>query len=807
MSIRSAFRADIASSARSTTNAIVTPALHKRWSRLVHMSWGELHTRVGQEASKRLELTKYRFGLELGQNGLILGEKADQRSFFFTAQQLRERTTMLQTHLSSEVKEIVREADDILHHRFRLLGYENVEYGSEIDWHLDAINRKRAPLRPWFKIRFLDFSEVGDHKVIWELNRHQHLVTLAKAWLFTRRDEYVDELIRQWYGWQVANPYPMGINWASSLEIAFRSLSWLWIRHLLPDCPLVKPSFEMDLARGLALNAQHIERYLSTYFSPNTHLLGEAVALFFIGTLYPQLEFAARWRDHGWHVLLAEAQRQVHPDGVYFEQSLYYHVYALDFFLHARLLAAGNQFDVPAAFDVVLEKMLSVVWAVSQTGPPDGFGDDDGGRVFNPRRNRSEHLTDPLALGALLFGRDDLKCKAPLTEEAVWLCGEPAISSLTQTNCDDQKLASVAFESGGIYVMASSEPYAGQMIIDAGPQGNPNSGHRHADALAVRASLDGCRWLVDAGTYSYAGDARDFFRGTGTHNTLRVDRSDQAVPAGPFAWNSIPKVDADAWIPGRTFSLFAGSHNGYARLLDPVCHRRFVFHLHEGFWLVRDFAEGRESHDLETFWHFASGLTATRRESGFIVARPQDAQAQPRVCLGLLPVEDSSWSTDLSSGYVSPAYGRQDSAPVVRCSARVRLPAEHAMLLKSMPPFEKFGRFVNSSVPDGAAQAYRYNESGKSHSIIFAKPRAESWSWCKLTSDARFLYYCVERGRLTHFILCQGQLAHLNGKPILAHNRKVERFEWLVREGLAQTFSSDELAKNSWSRNVSEWSD
>ena len=52
---------------------------------------------------------------------------------------------------------------------------------------------------------------------------------------------------------------------------------------------------------------------------------------------------AAHWKDDGWKILLHEAGRQVRPDGVYFEQSLYYHVYALDFFLHARLLAARNE--------------------------------------------------------------------------------------------------------------------------------------------------------------------------------------------------------------------------------------------------------------------------------------------------------------------------------------------------------------------------------------------------------------------------------------------------------------------------------
>ena len=58
---------------------------------------------------------------------------------------------------------------------------------------------------PWFKIPFLDFAVVGDHKVTWELNRHQHLVTLAKAWLLTQREEkddkYIRELTAQWRSW------------------------------------------------------------------------------------------------------------------------------------------------------------------------------------------------------------------------------------------------------------------------------------------------------------------------------------------------------------------------------------------------------------------------------------------------------------------------------------------------------------------------------------------------------------------------------------------------------------------------------
>ena len=44
----------------------------------------------------------------------------------------------------------------------------------------------------------LDFRVVGDSKVTWELNRHQHLVTLAKAYRVTGDRSYANETLRQW---------------------------------------------------------------------------------------------------------------------------------------------------------------------------------------------------------------------------------------------------------------------------------------------------------------------------------------------------------------------------------------------------------------------------------------------------------------------------------------------------------------------------------------------------------------------------------------------------------------------------------
>jgi Heparinase II/III-like protein/Heparinase II/III N-terminus len=757
------------------------------------MDWDEARTRIGQEISKRLDSALYRSGLGPYEPPLQ-PQSAAHPTFFFGGDidEAAHRAALVREHLPGEAESIIREADSICRHEFRLLGYEKISYGANIDWHADPVHGKHSrPLDPWFKIPFLDFQEVGDHKIIWELNRHQHLVTLAKAWRLTGNPVYPNELTRQWYSWRKENPYPLGINWASALEVAFRSLSWLWVRNLLAGCPDLTAAFQTDLLLALQSHGRYIERYLSTYFSPNTHLLGEAVALFFIGTVCPEISAAERWRNLGWRIILQASERQVRPDGVYFEQALYYHVYALDFFLHARHLASESGVAVPEQFDNTMKRMLEVVQALSEAGPPEGFGDDDGGRVFNPRRNQAECMSDPLALGSILYDSEEYAA-ARLTEEAIWLFGARAIQVLEKPR-PEGSAASKAFESGGIYVMNDYQTSPQQFVIDAGPQGTGRAGHGHADALSIRFGVGGRRFLVDSGAYSYIceGQERDRFRGTGAHNTLRVDRLDQAIADGCFAWSSIPNTTNEEWLNGQTFDLFVGSHDGYSRLPDPVLHRRSVFHLKGGFWLVRDVAEGQGHHLLETFWHFAPELKVREEQGMFLAGFPATDEAMEHACLALLMEPTSVWTAELDECFVSRAYGSKQVAPLVRASANVSLPNSCAALLLPNMQVSDIGTFaaIGESLAQGV-RGYQYQTIHSTEFVFFAQG-STPWTCGLWASDASLLYCKLECGRLAHVIMVSGSFAEWRGKRFVSLPSPAESFECLGRSGAREFFSSD----------------
>src|SRR5207248_11773310 len=58
-----------------------------------------------------------------------------------------------------------------------LLGYHDIAVGNPPDWHQDPIHRRRAPMEYWASIPYLD-PALGDHKIIWEMNRHPCWLTL-----------------------------------------------------------------------------------------------------------------------------------------------------------------------------------------------------------------------------------------------------------------------------------------------------------------------------------------------------------------------------------------------------------------------------------------------------------------------------------------------------------------------------------------------------------------------------------------------------------------------------------------------------
>lgn len=745
--------------------------------------------RSRQELSKRADAVLWRFGWDFSKaSGLPANHSTvspRRVAFFFQPDEVETLLGIIRQRLPEQVESTVARANKICSHRFDLLGYRDLEYGKHINWHLDAVHGKTAPLVPFHRVRYLDYEEVGDSKITWELNRHQHLVTLAKAYRATKEERFAQEIIRQWRSWQAQNPYPLGINWASSLEVAFRSLSWIWTHALLQGTKFLTLDFQRDYLCAQALNGRHIERYLSTYFSPNTHLLGEGVALFFLGTLCPKLSAAARWKSVGWQTVLQEAERQVNADGMHFEQSVYYHVYALDFFLHAIVLACANGTDIPAKLEHTVEAMMDALWLLGRCGPPPRFGDDDGGRVFDSARNCDEHLLDPLATGAILFGRGDFKslCKG-LREETIWLLGAQGVVEWDRPEAISAPLKSAALDSSGLYLLAAPEA-GSQMVVKSGASRRQTRGHAHADFISVCLQSFGRELLIDPGTYEYVGPKgkRNQYRGTAMHNTLTVDGQDQAEPDGPFSWKQEVNAKTERWISGETFDLLKASHVGYLRLPQPVKHRRWVVALHSGIFLVRDLAEGEGEHRVELSWRLNPDLQLISEQLFRFRQSPHG--------LALVLPQDHDWSKQLERSPWSPIYGTECATTVMKLSKRARLPAEFVTLVVAVPEATSVpGKLTQLPAREAdVVRAYSYQTKEASYQFFFAQS-AQRWTCGAVASDAEFVCVTTSQSANAGIVMSDGSYVALHGNRVMEAARRIDRCEVIQRAGV-EVFCSE----------------
>lgn len=759
-----------------------------RWrqiaQRVRQMDRAELRDRGRQEFAKRQDTVLAWAGYDFARRAQA-HQEGKAGNFFFARNSVDSILALIKQRLPGQAELIVQQAEKICRHHFDLLGYADLDYGRPIDWHLDAVHGKPAPHKAFFRVGYLDYAEVGDSKVTWELNRHQHLVTLAKAYRLTRDQRYADEMLRQWRHWRAENPYPIGINWASSLEVAFRSMSWLWVYYILEGSSGI-PEFRQEWLRSLALHGRHIERYLSTYFSPNTHLLGEGVGLFFLGVLCPELDSAERWKSLGWEIVLSEAERQVGPDGFHFEQSTYYHVYALDFFLHAAVLASVNGIPTPKRFEETLEKMLAALCMLGRGGSPPRFGDDDGGRLFDPRRNCSEHLLDPLATGAILFHRGDWKAAAgSVREETLWLLGEEGLRQWDGLEETAVAADSTALPDAGFYLLTGGK--GTQLAVDAGPLGTQSGGHGHADALSVCLHSQGRPLLIDPGTYEYVGPGgdRNLFRGTVMHNTLRVDGRNQAEPATPFSWQRLTQAKVERWIQGKNFDLLVASHDGYQRLPSPATHRRWVLSLKNGIYLVRDVVEGQGRHRLDLSWHLGQDLQLV--EEGLYRVRGASQG------LALLPAIGHGWAEEVRRESWSPAYGRKAPMTVLNFGIEAALPAEFAVLLVTLEEAHVgerlFTRIAGAPVSP-EVRAYRYAGDGVECAFLFGV-QGTAWQLESVSSDAEFVCWMRKpKDNLEQLMLTGGSFAKVASGAELRCTRPVEWAEIMSNQGVPNVFSS-----------------
>jgi hypothetical protein len=485
----------------------------------------------------------------------------------------------------------------------------------QFNWHCDYSTNKLSPDKFARSLNTRDTEAVGDVKYIWEINRHQHLSALAFS-AHPQRGRLVADALKSWLA---ANPYLVGVNWTSSLELALRLISWTLIypalRHVLDSDRTFREAFE----QSVFLHMRQIRRNLSLFSSANNHLIGELAGLYCGSLCFPWWSECGEWRRFAKGALEKEALLQFAPDGVNREQALSYQLFTLELLLFAVAVGRG----AGATFSAQLHERLRAAVAfllhlVTCSGELPLYGDSDDARGFIVS-NRDSSLHVILELAGRLFQEPAFLEAVPEPTAAAGVLlppgGAPEAARARNSH------GAFVCEDGGIAVL---DGHGWKLVMDFGPLGYPRTAaHGHADALSVLLAVDGHYLLVDAGTYAYHShpEWRTYFRGTAAHNTVRVDSLDQSVIAGRFLWGAQATATLLQFEEGTATWLIEAQHDGYRRLTDPVTHRRRVECAKEKLAIrVEDTLECLGGHDVELHWHLHESAEVTQSAQSAIVA-------------------------------------------------------------------------------------------------------------------------------------------------------------------------------------------
>lgn len=524
----------------------------------------------------------------------------------------QETVKFLESYYSGYVSELLNKADAVCLNEINLLGQE-FKFTNRIDWNCDPVTGWHWPV--WFRGRINGFLYSPKWPVdpifTWELNRHQHFITLGIAYWLTNDQKYVDTLITQIGQWINTNPVQHGINWYYPLETSIRLISWIVTFQFIRTSKKFKQEIGKEFLKSMWQHVDFIKNHLQITRCgyPNNHMIAELTSLVLIGITFPEFISSVLWREDGLRLLNQQAIAQTHLDGVNKEQATGYHRFVTELLLLVVSRSRRGGLKLETQLETTLEGMLDyILYSISPNGMSPMWGDSDYGCALGMGINQPFQDFRPiLSAGAAIFNHADWKFKAERFDvEAFWLLGFDGLANWEKLDVRQPNQTSKDFPKAGLYIIRDNWATNTDLaMFRCGPFGLGGDGycaHAHADMLSLTLWLNGKPVLIDSGTYIYHGPWRDPFRLTAAHNTVKIDDREQAIPIQNFNWREVPEGKCIDWT-GKSVTG-AMSYNGEVNLVRKLSHPQ------PGYWeLVDVFSWQDNKHKISWFFHLSAGLT------------------------------------------------------------------------------------------------------------------------------------------------------------------------------------------------------
>jgi hypothetical protein len=316
----------------------------------------------------------------------------------------------------------------------------------------------------------LEPSSEVDIKIPWEFSRFQKLFFCGCAYEQEKNPKIVEKFQQEIIEWIDKNPFLIGVNWVCPMEVAIRSINWIFAYHFFKESPVISEKFWKRFLSALYEHMFYLENNWETSDRPNNHYIADLVGYFYLCTLFG----FEKKRETIVKEIIKQFFHQVQPDGTAYEGSTAYHRLDTELFLLFSMACDAEKISLQKEFHDRLAKMFTFLeyCAINEKDFLQ-VGDNDSGKIvlglknFFVKKTGVYHYPD---FGITIAQKNDFH-----------------ISFRHPTYKKHQP-----------------------------------TGHFHRDELSVTLAYKGIPILVDPGSYLYTSDEmwRNAMRSPSAHNTF-----------------------------------------------------------------------------------------------------------------------------------------------------------------------------------------------------------------------------------------------------------------------------------------------
>lgn len=461
---------------------------------------------------------------------------------------------------AEQKREIELEKKKLINREFNFLN-STVYFDGELGWHDTNLSQLwRYNLHYFDFFRRLIEVEVSSN----DIQNYEMMKDYASDWIKNNQQMGLGD------GW---HPY----------TISLRLVNWIFAYSTFEKYLKNDKEFESIFIKSLLLQSEFLLRNRE-YDVVGNHLFENLKTLIICGMFFGNSDFGEKYKEIGERELIKQLKEQFLQDGGHFELSAMYHSILLKGLIELNHVYRKLGYSVPKDFLDTKDRASRFLKNIIH---PDGeiplFNDAAFGIADSP-----EYIFE------LLSNQIKSDSKVSVFDRLL----KPQIDLIEPELTDSPNEFFYAKDSG---YLKTSDQYIFSLIDIGKPCPEYLPAHAHADIFSYELSYKGKRFVVDTGTYEYAGSKRDYDRATQSHNTLTINRENQSQVWGSFRVAERANPTVHSLVKKEEYAEIQASHDGYQKQYGTRHYRKYI-HIYNEAIIVLDFANSKEK--IESFVHF-----------------------------------------------------------------------------------------------------------------------------------------------------------------------------------------------------------